>query len=234
MTNPIVKLQHVEKVYGDKTVLNDIQLNLYPGEFLALVGMSGGGKSTILRLIAGLEAPTAGYLSREKGLVMRVMFQNDRLLPWLTNLDNVSFKNRDPEVISEAKSLLHAVGLTDKSTGYPAQLSGGQKQRLALARALLAKPQLLLLDEPLGALDALTRQRMQDLILKIFTEQKLSTLLITHDVNEAARMADRIIVVRDGQLVAETTGARGQSPEAVAQTAARVLQAILSEEPVTS
>ncbi|HAJ54736.1 MAG TPA: sulfonate ABC transporter ATP-binding protein, partial [Lactobacillus sp.] len=128
----------------------------------------------------------------------------------------------------------HAVGLTDKSTGYPAQLSGGQKQRLALARALLAKPQLLLLDEPLGALDALTRQRMQDLILKIFTEQKLSTLLITHDVNEAARMADRIIVVRDGQLVAETTGARGQSPEVVAQTAARVLQAILSEEPVTS
>ncbi|ARY92388.1 MULTISPECIES: ABC transporter ATP-binding protein [Lacticaseibacillus] len=234
MTNPIVKLQHVEKVYGDKTVLNDIQLNLYPGEFLALVGMSGGGKSTILRLIAGLEAPTAGHLSREKGLVMRVMFQNDRLLPWLTNLDNVSFKNRDPEVISEAKSLLHAVGLTDKSTGYPAQLSGGQKQRLALARALLAKPQLLLLDEPLGALDALTRQRMQDLILKIFTEQKLSTLLITHDVNEAARMADRIIVVRDGQLVAETTGARGQSPEVVAQTAAQVLQAILSEEPVTS
>ena len=90
MTNPIVKLQHIEKVYGDKTVLHDIQLNLYPGEFLALVGMSGGGKSTILRLIAGLEAPTAGKLTRANDLVMRVMFQNDRLLPWLTNLDNVS------------------------------------------------------------------------------------------------------------------------------------------------
>ena len=163
---------------------------------------------------------------------MRVMFQNDRLLPWLTNLDNVSFKNHDPAVVKEAKSLLKAVGLADKSDGYPAQLSGGQKQRLALARALLAKPQLLLLDEPLGALDALTRQRMQDLILHIFTTQKLSTMLITHDVNEAARMADRIIVVKDGQLVTETAGARGESPEVIAQTAARVLKAILAE-PVT-
>ena len=198
MTNPIVKLQHIEKVYGDKTVLHDIQLNLYPGEFLALVGMSGGGKSTILRLIAGLEAPTAGKLTRAK-----------------------------------AKSLLKAVGLADKSDGYPAQLSGGQKQRLALARALLAKPQLLLLDEPLGALDALTRQRMQDLILHIFTTQKLSTMLITHDVNEAARMADRIVVVKDGKLAYETSGARGQSPEKIANTAARVLNAIVSE-PVTT
>ena len=161
------------------------------------------------------------------------MFQNDRLLPWLTNLDNVSFRSHDPAIVQQAKSLLTAVGLADKSDGYPVQLSGGQKQRLALARALLAKPQLLLLDEPLGALDALTRQHMQDLILDIFTKQHLSSLLITHDVNEAARMADRIVVVKDGKLAYETSGARGQSPEKIANTAARVLNAIVSE-PVTT
>ena len=233
MTDPIISLRQIKKTYNDKTVLHDIHLNLYPGEFLALVGMSGGGKSTILRLIAGLEPPTAGDIQRQNGLVMRMMFQNDRLLPWLTNLDNVSFRSHDPAIVQHAKSLLTAVGLADKSDGYPVQLSGGQKQRLALARALLAKPQLLLLDEPLGALDALTRQHMQDLILDIFTKQHLSSLLITHDVNEAARMADRIVVVKDGKLAYETSGARGQSPEKIANTAARVLNAIVSE-PVTT
>lgn len=122
MTDPIISLRQIKKTYNDKTVLHDIHLNLYLDEFLALVGMSGGGKSTILRLIAGLEPPTAVDIQRQNGLVMRMMFQNDRLLPWLTNLDNVSFRSQDPAIVQQAKSLLTAVGFADKSDGCTVQL----------------------------------------------------------------------------------------------------------------
>ena len=148
------------------------------------------------------------------------MFQNDRLLPWLTIGENVCFQSKikGPRLKLE---MLELVGLSDQKDKYPSQLSGGQKQRVALARALMAHPQLLLLDEPLGALDALTRRQMQDLILKICREQKLTTILVTHDVNEAVRMADRVIVIRDGTSRFEETGVESDDVAKVAIAAGR-------------
>ncbi|WP_390405151.1 ABC transporter ATP-binding protein [Lacticaseibacillus jixiensis] len=226
MPEPLLTLNRIAKHYGTKTALHDVNFSIYPGEFIALVGMSGGGKSTILRLIAQLEQPSAGTISyTDSNLVTRVMFQNDRLLPWLTNLENLSFKNKAKQ--ARASQMLETVGLKAFADTYPGALSGGQKQRLALGRALMADPELLLLDEPLGALDALTRREMQALISRICTEQDLTTLLITHDVEEAARMADRVIVVKDGTNMYEADGAKGQSPAAIAAVSEQVLQVIL-------
>lgn len=226
---PLITLDRIGKQYGTNTALHDVNFSIYPGEFVALVGMSGGGKSTILRLIAGLEAASAGTLSYAGGQapVTRVMFQNDRLLPWMTAIQNVSFHARDADTQARARQTLAAVGLAAFADQYPNQLSGGQKQRLALARALMAQPELLLLDEPLGALDALTRRNMQDFIRQIVAEQHLTTLLITHDVEEAARMADRIIVIKNGSNVYEATGAKDGTAAQVATVAQDVLQVIL-------
>ncbi|KRK33350.1 ABC transporter ATP-binding protein [Loigolactobacillus bifermentans] len=232
MTTDFLTLQNIRKQYGATTALHDVNFNLKQGEFLALVGMSGGGKSTTLRLIADLEQPTSGTIDyAEAQPVVRVMFQNDRLLPWLKVLENVSFKSRDPQVQVQAATMLDLVGLTDFASVYPSQLSGGQKQRVALARALMAKPQLLLLDEPLGALDALTRRKMQDLILDICHKQHLTTILVTHDVDEAARMADRIIVMKDGTNLYEEPGLGGKTPEKLGIVAEQVLQDIMGPQP---
>ncbi|MFD1432313.1 ABC transporter ATP-binding protein [Lacticaseibacillus yichunensis] len=228
METTLITLDRIGKTYGDKTALHDVNFTIYPGEFVALVGMSGGGKSTILRLIAELEQPTAGTITRAQAdLVVRVMFQNDRLLPWMTTLDNLSFDSHDKAQQDKAKKTLASVGLKDFADQYPNQLSGGQKQRVALARALMADPQLLLLDEPLGALDALTRRNMQQFIGQVCDQGHLTTLLITHDVDEAARMADRIIVIKNGTNVYEAAGAKGQNAETVAKVAEEVLQVIL-------
>ncbi|MFD0896454.1 ABC transporter ATP-binding protein [Loigolactobacillus binensis] len=228
MIKPLLTLEQVGKNYGTKVALHNVNFNIYPGEFMALVGMSGGGKSTILRLIAQLEQPTAGQIQfNDPATTMRVMFQNDRLLPWMTNLENVSFKSSDKQEQQRALAMLNEVGLADFAASYPGQLSGGQKQRLALARALMAKPQLLLLDEPLGALDALTRRKMQDFIAAICAKQHLTTLLITHDVTEAARMADRILVVKNGTNVYEADGAKNQDEATIATVAEEVLNVIL-------
>lgn len=227
--DPLITLSRISKQYGDKTALHDVNFGIYPGEFVALVGMSGGGKSTILRLIASLEEPTSGTLTYtdNKPPVTRVMFQNDRLLPWMTALQNVSFHAHNAKAQQRAKETLAAVGLAAFADSFPNQLSGGQKQRLALARALMAQPELLLLDEPLGALDALTRRNMQQFIRQIVAEQHLTTLLITHDVDEAARMADRILVVKNGTNVYEATGAKDGTPEQVAEVAQEVLGVIM-------
>ncbi|WP_179395861.1 ABC transporter ATP-binding protein [Lacticaseibacillus absianus] len=231
MPTPLVRFANIGKVYGDNVALHGVNFDLYAGEFIALVGMSGGGKSTILRLMAQLESPTSGTITyAEPGLVTRVMFQNDRLLPWMTTLENISFKSHDAAQQAKAQHALDAVGLHDFAQTYPNQLSGGQKQRLALARAMMADPQLLLLDEPLGALDALTRRNMQDFITQICAESHLTTLLITHDVDEAARMADRVIVVKAGTNVYEAAGAKGKSAEDVARVADEVLSVILAPE----
>jgi sulfonate transport system ATP-binding protein len=193
------------KRYGSRTVLNAARLEILPGQFVAIVGRSGCGKSTLLRMIAGLESPTDGSLSigeqHSSGIRAdtRIMFQDARLLPWKRVIDNVALglpENRR----GEAARLLEQVGLSERKLDWPARLSGGQRQRVALARALVHKPDLLLLDEPLGALDALTRIEMQTLIERLWQQIGFTALLVTHDVQEAVALADRVVLIEDGDI----------------------------------
>ncbi|EPH0091569.1 aliphatic sulfonates ABC transporter ATP-binding protein [Pluralibacter gergoviae] len=203
-------LNAVGKRYGDNVVLNDLDLHIPAGQFVAVVGRSGGGKSTLLRLLAGLEKPNAGELLAGNGPLTasqqetRLMFQDARLLPWKSVIDNVGLglqgKWRD-----RALEALAAVGLENRAGEWPAALSGGQKQRVALARALIHRPGLLLLDEPLGALDALTRLEMQDLIASLWQEHGFTVLLVTHDVSEAVAMVDRVLLIEEGKIGLDLT-----------------------------
>ncbi|KRN28649.1 ABC-type nitrate sulfonate bicarbonate transport system, ATPase component [Lactobacillus selangorensis] len=228
---PLLTINDLGKQYGPKVVLRDVNLTIQQGEFVALVGMSGGGKSTLLRLIAGLEKMSTGTLTYpDVAPVIRVMFQDDRLLPWMTVRQNITFKRNDAALQARSQKMLARVGLEKWADQYPAQLSGGQKQRVALARALMAKPQLLLLDEPLGALDALTRRKMQDLILQVCQEEQLTTILVTHDVEEAARMADRTIVIKDGTNRYAEKGPDKDDPAAVGVVADQILHDIIDPE----
>lgn len=203
-------LNGVTKRYGDKTILNALDLHIPAGQFVAVVGRSGGGKSTLLRLLAGLEAPNGGeILAGTTPLAniqddTRMMFQDARLLPWKTVIDNVGLGLKG-HWREEARQALAAVGLEDRAGDWPAALSGGQKQRVALARALIHRPGLLLLDEPLGALDALTRVEMQDLIASLWQEHGFTVLLVTHDVSEAVAMADRVLLIEEGKIGLDLT-----------------------------
>jgi len=232
INNTMISIKNVNKMYDNLTALHDVNLDIKQGEFIALVGMSGGGKSTLLRLIAGLEKPTAGSVTVDQAnskTLMRVMFQEDRLLPWMSVLDNLSFGSKDKNTKAHAQELLELVELSEYADHYPNQLSGGQKQRVALARALMSHPKILLLDEPLGALDALTRRKMQDLILDICQKQNLTTILVTHDVEEAARMADRIIVMKDSTNSYEEDCPKNRNAGQIGIVADRVLGEILEE-----
>jgi len=232
INNTMISIKNVNKIYDNLTALHDVNLDINQGEFIALVGMSGGGKSTLLRLIAGLEQPTTGSVTVDQTsskTLMRVMFQEDRLLPWMSVLDNLSFGSKDKNTKAHAQELLELVELSDYADHYPTQLSGGQKQRVALARALMSHPKILLLDEPLGALDALTRRKMQDLILDICQKQNLTTILVTHDVEEAARMADRIIVMKDSTNSYEEDCPKNRNAGQIGIVADRVLGEILEE-----
>ncbi|QNN58269.1 ATP-binding cassette domain-containing protein [Diaphorobacter ruginosibacter] len=202
-----VRLQarHLSKHYGARAVLQNAQLDIAPGEFIAIVGRSGCGKSTLLRLVAGLEAASGGSLQvdgeRISGLDprTRIMFQEARLLPWKRVLDNVLLGL--PEAArTRGEEVLGHVGLAERAREWPARLSGGQRQRVALARALVHQPQLLLLDEPLGALDALTRIEMHRLIEGLWQRHRFTALLVTHDVQEAVALADRVILIEDGRI----------------------------------
>jgi sulfonate transport system ATP-binding protein len=200
-----IRVKDADKNFGDLQVLKKVNLEVRPGEFVAIVGKSGCGKSTLLRLIAGLEDLTNGSLffneQQTKGLHKdtRIMFQDSRLLPWKSVIDNIQIgvSGRDKQA---AKTSLNLVGLADKQNEWPSVLSGGQQQRVSLARALAGKPKLLLFDEPLGALDALTRMGMQNLIEGLWTEEKFTAILVTHDVSEAVRLADRVIIIKDGEI----------------------------------
>lgn len=200
-----IHIHQLEKQFGDLTVLEKIDLDIKAGEFVAIVGRSGCGKSTLLRLISNLEQATAGRIDIDTPYAVnsftdiRVMFQEPRLLPWKSVINNVKLglsKQQHPQ----AEQLLATVGLAEKAQLWPSQLSGGQKQRVALARALAHQPSLLLLDEPLGALDALTRLEMQQLIEKLWREQGFTAILVTHDVSEAVQLADRIILLDQGHI----------------------------------
>ncbi len=203
-----ININSLSKTFGEVTVLHNLNLQIQAGEFVVIVGRSGCGKSTLLRLIAELEQPTKGQIrlfSQQKvrqGVGrddIRVMFQEHRLLPWKSVLHNVQL-GLPKAALSRAKALLNTVGLVDKIKQWPAQLSGGQKQRVALARALAHQPRILLLDEPLGALDALTRLEMQALIERLWREQGFTAVLVTHDVSEAVQLADRIILLDQGHV----------------------------------
>jgi sulfonate transport system ATP-binding protein len=199
-----VQLQGLTKSFGERRVLDGIGLQLKAGEFVAIVGRSGCGKSTLLRTIAGLDAVDGGRVtvgsSAGKGEVppLRMMFQEARLLPWKTVLENVALGLANG--LHAAAGALAAVGLADRADAWPAQLSGGQRQRVALARALVHEPSLLLLDEPLGALDALTRIEMQQLIESLWRQRGFTAVLVTHDVQEAVALADRVLLIEEGRI----------------------------------
>jgi sulfonate transport system ATP-binding protein len=205
-------IRDLRKSFGDHAVLRGIDLNIPAGQFVAIVGRSGCGKSTLLRLIAGLEpidSGSIGFGEDARPEDVRVMFQEPRLLPWARVLSNVEVglgsARGSAGAQQRAEQALTEVGLADKRAQWPAVLSGGQKQRVALARALVAGPRVLALDEPLGALDALTRISMQRLLERFWQEQAFTAILVTHDVSEAVALADRILVIEDGRIAQDVT-----------------------------
>ncbi|MCI5066993.1 ATP-binding cassette domain-containing protein [Acidovorax sp.] len=200
-----LEVRGVDKRYGTRDVLKKTELVIEPGQFVAIVGRSGCGKSTLLRLVAGLEPVSGGAIRLDGQDVAglsgdtRIMFQDSRLLPWKRVQDNVAL-GLPPAQRGAAADVLTRVGLGDRLGEWPARLSGGQRQRVALARALVHNPRLLLLDEPLGALDALTRIEMHRLIEGLWRSSGFTALLVTHDVQEAVALADRVILIEDGQI----------------------------------
>ncbi|MBO0843263.1 MAG: ABC transporter ATP-binding protein [Nocardioides sp.] len=184
-------------------VLNGLDLTIAPGEFVALIGRSGSGKSTLLRAIAGLDRDVAGSGVVEVPDRVSVVFQDSRLLPWKRVLDNVILGLNSKDARSRGSRALAEVGLEGREKAWPYELSGGEQQRAALARSLVRDPQLLLADEPFGALDALTRIRMHHLLKKLYATHRPAVLLITHDVDEAIVLADRVIVLKDGVVASD-------------------------------
>ncbi len=194
-----------EKRYGTRTVLRDVSLQLQAGEVVSLIGASGCGKSSLLSIASGLDQAYAGEIklhgkplqgvSRDIGFI----FQEPRLFPWLTVAENVAFDSNN--ALSSQRlvtRLLAEVGLQDHAGALPKQLSGGQAQRAAIARGLFTQPRVLLLDEPFSAVDAFTRMKLQDLLLKVAYQHKLTVLLVTHDIDEALYLSDRIVLLDGG------------------------------------
>ena len=199
-------VQNLSKQFGDKAVLEDINFSMQSGEFITFVGSSGCGKSTLLRLIAGLDHPSGGRIHVDGSPVegpgpdRGMVFQKYSLYPWLTAADNVAFGMRlqgmtSADVRNRTAYFLEVVGLRDAATKLPRELSGGMQQRVAIARALATNPSVLLLDEPFGALDLQNRETMQDFLHKLWQRTGLTVLLITHDVEEALVLAQRVHVL---------------------------------------
>lgn len=217
---PVLEARGLGQVYrsgqGDLAALEDVSLQVRGGEFVAIVGPSGCGKSTLLRILGGLLAPTAGavYLDgrplTSPQRQVAYVFQNVNLLPWRTVLRNVLLPlevtgTARSEAVSRAENVLALVGLAGYADLYPRELSGGMAQRVAIARALVAEPELLLLDEPFGALDALSREQMNLELLRIWRARQVTAVMVTHDLQEAIFLADRVLVMssRPGQIRAE-------------------------------
>jgi sulfonate transport system ATP-binding protein len=193
---PVVRIRGYGRRFGDRTVLRGIDLDLYNGELVALLGASGSGKSTLLRALAGQDRGADGHVvvPRERA----VSFQDHRLLPWKRVWRNVLIGLRGSK--ADAVAALDEVGIAGRADAWPGTLSGGESQRVALARAFIRHPKLLLLDEPFGALDALTRLRMHRLLRELCARHQPATLLVTHDVDEAISLADRILVISGARI----------------------------------
>ncbi|ADP81097.1 ABC transporter ATP-binding protein [Pseudofrankia inefficax] len=190
--------RNLTRSFGPRQVLRGIDLEAAPGEFVALLGRSGSGKSTLLRALAGLDAEAGGEILVPERRA--VVFQDPRLLPWKSVLDNVTLGQHGAAAAERGRAALAEVGLTGHERDWPKTLSGGEAQRAALARALVREPALLLLDEPFGALDALTRIRMHALVQELCSRHRPAVLLVTHDVDEAVLLADRVLVLTDGHI----------------------------------
>ncbi|AWN14657.1 ABC transporter ATP-binding protein [Salinisphaera sp. LB1] len=219
MSDQVLHIESVAKRYPDghggmQTVLDDISLRVEPGEFVTVIGASGCGKSTLLRLVAGLEHSQGGVIRLgdrvvdQPGADRGMVFQHYTLFPWLTVKQNVMFslelganmraietESELSGLVDRAYALIEMMGLDDRRDHYPNQLSGGMQQRVAIARALLSRPRVLLMDEPFGALDAQTREVMHDLILQLFAVEPTTVMFVTHDVEEAAYLGDRVVVL---------------------------------------
>jgi sulfonate transport system ATP-binding protein len=200
---PVVAVRGLTRRYGERTIIDNVDLDIGRGEFVALLGRSGSGKSTFLRALAGLDhgVPGSGRLGTPDAV--SVVFQDARLLPWKTVVDNVSLGLKGQTPRERALHALAEVELTARAKAWPMQLSGGEQQRAALARSLVREPELLLLDEPFGALDALTRLRMQALLLDLCARHRPAVLLVTHDVDEAIHLAQRVLVLDQGRFVVD-------------------------------
>ncbi|WP_409179553.1 ABC transporter ATP-binding protein [Amycolatopsis sp. VS8301801F10] len=202
MNAAAVHLRALERRFGDRAVLDSLDLDIQRGEFFALLGASGSGKTTLLRLLAGLDRADGGTVLVPQ--IRTVVFQEPRLVPSKRVLANVTVgMPRGSTTRRTGLDALTEVGLADHADAWPATLSGGEAQRVALARALVREPELLLLDEPFAALDALTRLRMQDLVEQLCRVHRPAVLLVTYDVDEAIRLADRIGVLRQGRLITD-------------------------------
>jgi sulfonate transport system ATP-binding protein len=214
---PVVCVRGLERGYDGKAVLDNLDLDIAPGEFVALLGRSGSGKSTFLRALADIdtEVSGSGMVVVPEGLA--VVFQDARLLPWARVLDNVVLGLAGGDARARGRTALAEVELAGRERAWPGELSGGEQQRVALARALVRKPQLLLADEPFGALDALTRLKMHALLRRLCAAHQPAVLLVTHDVDEAIALADRVLVLEQGRIAADIV-TRGTAPAALRHT----------------
>jgi sulfonate transport system ATP-binding protein len=201
-TTPVATVAHLNRSFGDRRVLDDVDLEISQGEFVALIGRSGSGKSTLLRALAGLDDGIEGTVTVDGEV--GVAFQDARLVPWKRVRDNVALGLRVADARRAATTALDEVGLTERADAWPLTLSGGEAQRASLARALVRDPRLLVLDEPFGALDALTRITMHSLVLGLWERHRPAVLLVTHDVDEALALADRVLVLADGHIAHES------------------------------
>jgi sulfonate transport system ATP-binding protein len=208
--SPAVRLRGFARRFGENAIIEGLDLDIAEGEFVSLLGRSGSGKTTLLRTLAGLDAADGQDVTIPSA--RSVVFQDARLLPWRRVWKNVALGLRGGDVRKRAEKALEEVGLGHRLEAWPLTLSGGEAQRAALARALVREPKLLLMDEPFAALDALTRVRVHDLVLRLWTAHSPAVMLVTHDVDEAIALSDRILVLDHGRIVAEEriTAPRGE------------------------
>ncbi len=194
MTQTLIEIKNLQKVFASESILRNLSLKFEKQDFVSILGASGCGKSTLLRLIAGLEEKTSGEILKPKDLRLSFVFQDPCLLPWLTLEENIALpwrlQNKKPAEVSE---VLELVNLTKYKAFFPHQLSGGMKMRGSLARALVTKPEILLMDEPFSALDEMTRFRLQDELRKIWLERKMTILFVTHSISESVYLSNRVL-----------------------------------------